>query len=338
MCAWKYSGGHPFLDRPDFIPEYPLILPLIDVAASITWFTNSSVTHYQLLESVPPSGYNSSISAAYLHIVNTLTELCNQHGEEAIFTGDPSLQVEASLPNGETAHKITSLANATYALLGVADQGGGCAVPGQPWPQFVNISAGPLGGGYSHSARYTEILTGRQFVDNDTNVSQPTGPPVLVNWTDVRKFTPNPSIDNFQPEQCVAGGSWVLRNETMFVANLLAEYGRLANSTTDTWEECADKCMAWTIDNNSPMDPCAMWSWQNDSSTATEHIPYHTCMLGQQWVPPNTTHVAGLISGCQYGTVCNNSLPFNAPAGGKPLFECIVPLAPPDCFVSLLMV
>eukprot|EP00750_Incisomonas_marina_P003538 INCI13196.1.p1 GENE.INCI13196.1~~INCI13196.1.p1 ORF type:complete len:555 (+),score=73.94 INCI13196.1:82-1746(+) len=301
-------GGHPFIDRPDFIPEYPLVLPLINVSASVTWFTKSSVQHYQILESVPPSGYNSSISAAYKHIVLTLEALCEQHGEENIFTGDPKLQVTASLPNGESANPVLSLANATWALLGVGDQGGGCPVEGEPWPEYVNISAGYLGGGLSHAARYLEVLEGRAFGPNDT-VGPPTGPSIAVNWTDVRKFTPNPSVDDFLPEQCVAGGSWVLRNDTFFVAEMLSRYGRLSNSTTDTWQECANLCMAWTIDENSPLDPCAMWSWQDNATTATEEIPYHMCLLGQQWVAPDTKLVPGLVSGCQFGTVCNNSLP-----------------------------
>ena len=264
--------------------------------------------HYQILESVPPSGYNSSISAAYKHIVLTLEALCEQHGEENIFTGDPKLQVTASLPNGESANPVLSLANATWALLGVGDQGGGCPVEGEPWPEYVNISAGYLGGGLSHAARYLEVLEGRAFGPNDT-VGPPTGPSIAVNWTDVRKFTPNPSVDDFLPEQCVAGGSWVLRNDTFFVAEMLSRYGRLSNSTTDTWQECANLCMAWTIDENSPLDPCAMWSWQDNATTATEEIPYHMCLLGQQWVAPDTKLVPGLVSGCQFGTVCNNSLP-----------------------------
>jgi hypothetical protein len=186
------------------------------------------------------------------------------------------------------------------SLLGVADQGGGCPVDGQPWPEFVNISAGPLGGTYSHAARYLEIMSGRMFGPNDTT-GPPTGdavclracvcvcvpvsvavcicvlcvrprlcsyalqrvcapslaslppshrsssssaipapsssppalpppgarsclPKVVVNWSNVLKFTPNPSVDNFHASQCVIGGSWVLRGDAFFVSDLLDEY------------------------------------------------------------------------------------------------------------------
>lgn len=305
-------GGAPHIDRPDFIPEYPLVLPLINISASITWFARDSVKHYQTLESVPPQGYNSSISAAYLHIVKTLDALCRQYGEAAVFHGDPALQVETMAPNGQSVSKVFSLANATEALLGVSDQGGGCPVDGEPWPEFVNISAGPLGGDISHAARYDEILIGRKFKLNDT-VGKPTGETVFIDWDDVRKFTPNPSVENFLPSQCVAGGKWILRNNTFFVDTLLSWKGRLYNQTTSTWQECASLCTSWTVNSSIPLDPCAMWTWQDDPDSATDIIPYHTCMLGQQWVPPNTTRVPGMVSGCQYNTVCNSSIPSYQP-------------------------
>ena len=86
-------GGHPNIDHPEFIPKYPLMIPMINCSAEIVWFSEQSIQHYQILESVPPGGYNSSISEAYLHIVNLLTALVAQHGEPAVFVGDPSLQV-----------------------------------------------------------------------------------------------------------------------------------------------------------------------------------------------------------------------------------------------------
>jgi hypothetical protein len=204
-------GGAPSIDSPNFVPTYPLVLPLINLTASITWFSRETIQHYQVLESTPPGGYNESISAAYLHIVNMLTALCSQHGEAVVFSGNHSLQVASSISSGQSAHEIFSLQNASTALLGVADQGGGCPVTGHSWPEVVNISAGPLGGEYSHAARYTEILAGRQYLENDT-IGTPTGATRDVSWNTSRRFTPNPSIEDFKPHQCVDGGNWVVRN------------------------------------------------------------------------------------------------------------------------------
>lgn len=234
------------------------MLPWLNLSADVVWFTNSSITHYQILESTPPAGYNSSISAAYLHIIQVLTTLCDQHGEPQVFIGNHSYQVEAMISSGQSAPKVFSLADATAALLGVADQGGGCPVEGQPWPMYSNISAGPLGGNYSHSARYEEILKGRAYQPHDA-VGFPTGDFQHIDWGDVHRFAPNPSTSDFLPEQCVDGGSWVVRNSSFFVKQVWHDHDHhLSVSNETSWEACAKKCEEWTIDFNRPLAPCAM--------------------------------------------------------------------------------
>jgi len=150
-------GGSPDFDIPDFIPKYPLMLPVLNITADIVWFTQTSVSHYEILESTPPGGYNSSISALYMHILSLLQELCKLYGEDKIFTGNHSYQVPAQISSGEKAIGIYSLADAAQGLVGVAEQGGGCPIPGQPYPEYSNISAGPNGGEFSHAARYVSI-------------------------------------------------------------------------------------------------------------------------------------------------------------------------------------
>ena len=189
-------GGAPFIDKPSFIPTYPLVVPLINMTADVVWFTRQSIEHYEILESTPPSGYNASISAAYLQIISVLTALVAQHGEGAVFTGNASYQVGASTSYGQMAVEVTSLADARTALIGVAEQGGGCPVAGHSWPKTVNISAGPLGGGVSHAARYTELLIGRAYAPND-EVGKPTGPSIgpPPKSSMLRRFTPNPTTE-----------------------------------------------------------------------------------------------------------------------------------------------
>jgi len=311
-------GGAPSLDHPGFIPKYPLILPVLNMSADLVWFTRESIEHYQVLESTPPGGYNQSISAAYLHVVALLTALCDTHGEPAIFSGNRSLQVDSST-SGQEAAKVFSLAQATVALLGVADQGGGCAVPGQPWPETVNISAGPLGGAVSHAARYQELLAGRSYQPNDT-VGHETGAAQSVDWSDVLRFSPNPTVSDFLPEQCVAGGSWVVRNASFFVKAVWEQHGHhLAESTEARWEDCAGKCANWTISKNLPLAPCAMWSWNSDGTTERGGVAPHACLLAQGGGPV-TTKEASFQSGCQFGTVCNQSLPHHGapPATAAP--------------------
>eukprot|EP00966_Prymnesium_polylepis_P063543 1473949-Prymnesium_polylepis.1 len=74
-----------------------------------------------------PPFTEKSISDVYEYIVKVLTNLVANHGEAAVFSGDPALQVVANAPSiGENVSAILGLADATSALLGVAHQGGGC--------------------------------------------------------------------------------------------------------------------------------------------------------------------------------------------------------------------
>lgn len=309
-------GGHPDIDNPGFIPQYPLELPILQIPVDLVWFTQNSVRHYQMLESVPPSGYNSSISMAYDHIVGLLTALCNQHGEAAVFTGHPSLQVNTSTSYGQVALPVSSLQEARAALIGIADQGGGCPVTGKPWPATSSLSSGPQGqhnsaedANYSHAARYTEIIEGRSYKPGD-EVGVPTGENRTIDWHNVRRFAPNPTVSDFLPEQCIEGGSWVKRNNSFFVRDMWATHGHHLNTTTvDTWEECAHMCEAWTVDANMPLAPCAMWTWvSKDTTIDGQLLSGRSCLLAQGGGPVTTPH-PGVLSGCQYGTVCNHTLP-----------------------------
>jgi len=152
-------GGAPAIDTPDFIPDYPMVLPFVNVSGSIQPFNKATTASFQAIESETKEAV--SIASAYVHVLDLLTSLCQTYGEDQIFTGDPSLQLEAQAA-GETAPKIMNMSDAVASLLAVSDQGGGCPVPGseQLWPEVANISAGPLGGGLSHLARFSEIILG----------------------------------------------------------------------------------------------------------------------------------------------------------------------------------
>jgi len=75
-----------------------------------------------------------------------------------------------------------------------------------------------------------------------------------------------------------------------------------------TWQECARYCNDWTIGVLDPMQPCAMWSWVEEDQPEM-NLKSHTCLLGQQFVRPNTKQIPGFRSGCLFGTVCNKTLP-----------------------------
>ena len=75
-----------------------------------------------------------------------------------------------------------------------------------------------------------------------------------VSWHNVRRFAPNPSTSDFKPQQCVDGGSWVVRNSSFFVRRVWLDHAKkLAETTETSWEACAAKCVNWTINYNQPL-------------------------------------------------------------------------------------
>ena len=148
---------------------------------------------------------------------------------------------------------------------------------------------------------------GRSYQPYDQK-GAPTGAMQNVNWTNVRRFSPNPTVSDFEEKQCVSGGAWVVRDSSFFVSRMWLDHNKtLDSSITRTWQECAKSCEAWTVRDNQPLFPCAMWSWVENSSVVDGLAP-HTCLLAQGG-GPITTKIPGFFSGCQFGTVCNETLP-----------------------------
>ena len=330
-------GGAPFIDHPNFIPTYPLVVPFINMTVDLVWFTQQSIEHYQVLESTPPGGYNTSISAAYQQIVGLLTALCGEYGEKLVFSGNASLQVSAATSYGQAAVTVTTLADATAALIGVADQGGGCPVTGQPWPETVNISAGPLGGDVSHSARYAELLLGRAYNTTAHDApGTPTGALHPTAWSalEIYKFAPNPTVDDYSPESCVAGGKWVTRNSSFWTHEVYEEHkNSIARSNETSWEACARKCAAWTMSANAPLNPCTMWSWLDSDTDSPFGVKARTCLLAQGGLPSTRlpgSQVPTFLSGCLFGTVCNETMPGTPVNATRSATRSLAPPPPPN--------
>ena len=162
-------GGSPSVDKPSFIPTFPLPLPLTNVSVNLKALSDGLIQMFMLIEST--TRRSKSIGAAYEYILSLLDALCEQYGEKAVFHGNPFLQVDAmgwvsgvyctddcdpvpplttiqeppahsthSFPSHFFSHtltyviqapKINTLADAISGLLGIAEQGGGCPVPGK---------------------------------------------------------------------------------------------------------------------------------------------------------------------------------------------------------------
>lgn len=193
-------GGAPMIDAPGFIPAFPLVLPLTNVSVDIAPLSEQTLRNFMLIEGV--TNADKSIGAAYSYVLSLLEALCAEYGEAAIFTGDPALQVAAATFSQppQTANTIMGLSDTVTALLGVAEQGGGCPAAGQEelWPEVSNISStrGPLGGTHSHWARFASAHAGRAWRPTDPASGGPTGPRIAAIGA-VRQFALNPRVDDY---------------------------------------------------------------------------------------------------------------------------------------------
>merc|ERR1719499_619834 len=190
-------GGAPIIDSPNFVPEFPMDLPFLNMTANLEPFSKNTVGVFKMIESETQDG--RSVARAYQFIIDLVTSLSNTYGEKRVFSGNETLQLEVQYAN-ESVGKITNLQNATTSILGLADQGTGMPIHGQEskWPNTTDIHAGPMGGGLSHRARFMEIHGEQLFHANDTYDSGPTGTRMHINWDDVYHFAPNPKTDDFQ--------------------------------------------------------------------------------------------------------------------------------------------
>jgi hypothetical protein len=86
-------GGSPSVDKPSFIPTFPLPLPLTNVSVNLKALSDGLIQMFMLIEST--TRRSKSIGAAYEYILSLLDALCEQYGEKAVFHGNPFLQVDA---------------------------------------------------------------------------------------------------------------------------------------------------------------------------------------------------------------------------------------------------
>lgn len=193
-------GGAPSIDMPSFIPEFPLTLPLTNVSVDIAPLSDSLIQNFMLIEAT--TSRDKSIGSAYMYILSLLEALVQEYGESNIYTGNFSLQVQAQTFDNppKVAKKISNFSDTVEALLGVSEQGGGCPVPGHEelWPREADIHSGPLGGNFSHWARFASIHAKRSWREGDNSTSGPTGPPIPGVGA-VRAFVANPSVSDFEP-------------------------------------------------------------------------------------------------------------------------------------------
>jgi hypothetical protein len=204
-------GGSPVLDSPRLLPAFPRTLPHGDRSFEISLLPFGPEALDTFLRIEKPSradapaesdGYET-IGQFYEAIRQGLVDLAAQHGEDALFSGDPGRQVTPELAYRGGGHvvPVVDLATALDALDQIVDQGEGTAHH-EVWDGERDMyDAGRAEVG--HYFRFLELKLGRRFQPGDTPEGGPTGESVPVDWEGVHPMRPNPRTTDHDPDSPV---------------------------------------------------------------------------------------------------------------------------------------
>lgn len=199
-------GGKPVLDKPDFIAHYPAYLPHSNKAYRVPLlkFSKEAVEVFLKIEkpekhhAKPEDEKYHTIGQFYEAIEEALVQLSAELGEENVFTGDPSRQLQS----GTTYYggsgliiPVYDLKSALAALEEIKEQGEGLQHH-EIWDGDRNMFH-PERAEVAHYFRFQEILFGRRFQPGDTPQSGPTGEPFEVEWDAVYNMRPNPRMEEY---------------------------------------------------------------------------------------------------------------------------------------------
>jgi hypothetical protein len=209
-------GGHPFIDRPNFVANYPTKLPdgEEDFEVPLLPFSEAAIETFLKIErpspeqpqklaaaqkaafshamkkdlpDLPPDVHFFTIGMFYDAIIDGLEYLCEELGESNVFTGDHRLQIgpEYYYNGGGHIIDVTCLKSAKTALKEIIEQGEGLLDEIADEPQFGNELA--------HYYRYQEIQMQRYYEEGDLP-NHPSGATFSVDYSieSVYPMIPNP--------------------------------------------------------------------------------------------------------------------------------------------------
>jgi hypothetical protein len=191
-------GGRPELDIPGMLPGYPRPLPHVDESFEVSLLPFGAealeaflrVEHPGVSEPLVETRCVDSIGHFYSRIDRALVHLCDEHGEDAVFSGDPSRQVTDG-PSGRLP-AIVDLPTARAALEVIVEQGEGRS-QSEIWEgdrdRTPDVDA-------AHYYRFLELQLGRRYGPDDTPATGPTGDPITIRAEAIRPMQPNPRLDD----------------------------------------------------------------------------------------------------------------------------------------------
>jgi hypothetical protein len=194
-------GGAPVIDHPRLLAPYPRCLPhgVRSLEVALLPFGREALDLFLRIEQPAPldgptedEGYET-ISQFYAAIETGLRALVDQHGEAAVFGGDPSRQLTDAhfRPGSGRMIVVTDLATAIEALGEIVEQGEG-ADHSEVWDGTTDMFH-PERQQVAHYYRFEELLEGRRYAPGDIPGRPPSGEAIAVDWDAVHPMQPNPT-------------------------------------------------------------------------------------------------------------------------------------------------
>lgn len=139
-----------------------------------------------------------TIGEFYELIQKQLLQMCSDHGEAAVFSGDPAHQIieQYYWYGGGKPLAVNNLGTATKALQVIIDQGEGAS---------GSISDGDVDFGQdaevAHFFRFNEIAMGRRYRPGDKPRDPPSGEELKVDYDAVWPLKPNPKASDYAEDR-----------------------------------------------------------------------------------------------------------------------------------------
>jgi ferritin-like protein len=232
-------GGRPRVTGPEHAPRYPHELP-DGVVLDLLPFTPEAIDgfckvenpehdHHALHDDHPliegrperhiahathAQSKPGSIGAFYEEIIDGLDELVEEIGEEALFSGDPALQVSRRYyyAAGGGGIEVHDMASARAALDEIVEQGEGDV------HSMYND-----GEDLAHYFRFKQIKHNRAYLDSD-DADDPTGPEIGVDYDAVYPMIANPRNADYADPDLRAASDAANRTWSLLLDQLDASF------------------------------------------------------------------------------------------------------------------
>ena len=198
-------GGHPAIDHPKFIPEYPTYLPhSADLfLVPLQKFGRDAIQVFLDIEkpakrlAPPQPDHWDTIGQFYKSIKHALVHL-DHVTPGGIFTGDPARQMQPHHYYGGggklvAVHRLEDAILAIDEIIGQGEGVNGTIIDSDSILFGEQVE-------YAHYFRFNEIMCERRYQPCDPAKSPPTGAPVAVEWDAVHNMQPNPKMADYPPD------------------------------------------------------------------------------------------------------------------------------------------